>query len=305
MRGSDLDGNEVEIEADELMGRLFQHELDHLHGVLMFDRHGRRAAQGGAGRVPRGLAEASSASAGRSRCGDAGRACPPCIAASPSSARRRWPCRRCGRSSPPASMSPLVVTRADKRRGRGSALVAQPGEGGRRRAGPPGAPPGRRPARRRRRPRRRRRLRADHQAARARAAADGQPALLAAAAVARRRAGGAGAAGRRRRDRCVPDGGRGGARHRAASTSVRAVPIGPTTDGRRAARRAGRRRHGAARRQPAATGLGAPAPQAGRADLRGEDRPPRSFSSTGPARRSSSTGSCASAVRGPRSAASG
>lgn len=38
MRGLDLDGNAVEIEANELMGRLFQHELDHLHGVLMFDR---------------------------------------------------------------------------------------------------------------------------------------------------------------------------------------------------------------------------------------------------------------------------
>jgi peptide deformylase len=38
MRGYTLDGNQVEIEASELMGRLFQHELDHLHGVLMFDR---------------------------------------------------------------------------------------------------------------------------------------------------------------------------------------------------------------------------------------------------------------------------
>lgn len=38
MRGVDLDGNEIEIEADELEGRLFQHELDHLQGVLMFDR---------------------------------------------------------------------------------------------------------------------------------------------------------------------------------------------------------------------------------------------------------------------------
>jgi peptide deformylase len=38
MRGRTMDGNEVEIEADELMGRLFQHELDHLDGVLMFDR---------------------------------------------------------------------------------------------------------------------------------------------------------------------------------------------------------------------------------------------------------------------------
>jgi len=38
MKGVTLDGDEVEIEADELLGRLFQHELDHLHGVLMFDR---------------------------------------------------------------------------------------------------------------------------------------------------------------------------------------------------------------------------------------------------------------------------
>ena len=38
MKGLTLDGNEIEIEADELMGRLFQHELDHLNGVLMFDR---------------------------------------------------------------------------------------------------------------------------------------------------------------------------------------------------------------------------------------------------------------------------
>ena len=38
MRGLDLDGNTIEIEADELAGRLFQHEIDHLNGVLMFDR---------------------------------------------------------------------------------------------------------------------------------------------------------------------------------------------------------------------------------------------------------------------------
>lgn len=37
LRGRDLDGNEVELEADELLARLFQHELDHLNGVLMLD----------------------------------------------------------------------------------------------------------------------------------------------------------------------------------------------------------------------------------------------------------------------------
>lgn len=34
----DLDGNTIQIEADELLARLFQHELDHLNGVLMFER---------------------------------------------------------------------------------------------------------------------------------------------------------------------------------------------------------------------------------------------------------------------------
>ncbi len=36
--GYDLDGNEISIEADELLARLFQHELDHLDGVLLIDR---------------------------------------------------------------------------------------------------------------------------------------------------------------------------------------------------------------------------------------------------------------------------
>lgn len=36
--GYDLEGNEVSIEADELQARLFQHELDHLDGVLLVDR---------------------------------------------------------------------------------------------------------------------------------------------------------------------------------------------------------------------------------------------------------------------------
>ena len=35
--GRDLEGNEVSVEADELLARLFQHELDHLDGVLLLD----------------------------------------------------------------------------------------------------------------------------------------------------------------------------------------------------------------------------------------------------------------------------
>jgi peptide deformylase len=38
VRGYTVEGDEIEIEASELMGRLFQHEIDHLNGVLMFDR---------------------------------------------------------------------------------------------------------------------------------------------------------------------------------------------------------------------------------------------------------------------------
>lgn len=38
VRGTNLDGNTIEIEADEVMARLFQHEIDHLQGVLMFER---------------------------------------------------------------------------------------------------------------------------------------------------------------------------------------------------------------------------------------------------------------------------
>jgi len=35
--GYDLHGNEVALEADELLSRLFQHEMDHLDGVLLLD----------------------------------------------------------------------------------------------------------------------------------------------------------------------------------------------------------------------------------------------------------------------------
>jgi peptide deformylase len=36
--GVDLDGNDVSIEAREYAGRVFQHELDHLDGVLLIER---------------------------------------------------------------------------------------------------------------------------------------------------------------------------------------------------------------------------------------------------------------------------
>ena len=38
VRGLDLKGNEVEYGGDELLGRVLQHEFDHLDGVLLLER---------------------------------------------------------------------------------------------------------------------------------------------------------------------------------------------------------------------------------------------------------------------------
>jgi peptide deformylase len=37
VRAFDIEGREFEIEADELLGRCLQHEIDHLHGKLFLD----------------------------------------------------------------------------------------------------------------------------------------------------------------------------------------------------------------------------------------------------------------------------
>jgi len=38
VRGLDLDGSELVIEADDYFARMLQHEIDHLDGILMLDR---------------------------------------------------------------------------------------------------------------------------------------------------------------------------------------------------------------------------------------------------------------------------
>jgi len=38
LTGYDLDGNTISIEADEYLARVFQHEVDHLDGVLLVER---------------------------------------------------------------------------------------------------------------------------------------------------------------------------------------------------------------------------------------------------------------------------
>ena len=42
VRGLDINGNQVEYGGDELLGRVLQHELDHLNGVLLLERLDRR-----------------------------------------------------------------------------------------------------------------------------------------------------------------------------------------------------------------------------------------------------------------------
>jgi peptide deformylase len=38
MRGLDRNGRPVEVEGEEMLARIFQHELDHLNGILFVDR---------------------------------------------------------------------------------------------------------------------------------------------------------------------------------------------------------------------------------------------------------------------------
>lgn len=38
LEGIDLQGNEIKTEGSELLGRVFQHEIDHLDGVLLIER---------------------------------------------------------------------------------------------------------------------------------------------------------------------------------------------------------------------------------------------------------------------------
>ncbi len=59
-RGLDLDGRPVEIEGEGLLARIFQHETDHLEGVLYIDRldeAGRRAVLAELRRIELGLQE--------------------------------------------------------------------------------------------------------------------------------------------------------------------------------------------------------------------------------------------------------
>ena len=130
LTGYDLDGNEISVEADEFLARVFQHEVDHLDGVLLVERldeDQRKEAK----RILRtralGLPDGDPDGLRDARRRRAARPAPRPVA----TRRRRWPAwsswghprprrsrsrRSCGAGHDMA----LVVSRADARRGRGA-----------------------------------------------------------------------------------------------------------------------------------------------------------------------------------------
>ena len=130
LTGYDLDGNEVALEADELLARVFQHELDHLDGVLLLERLDDD--------------HAASRPCAPSRNADARRRPPPRARLDDHRpvGRRRAAAPRLPRARPamavpplralstPATTSPSSCRRADARRGRGGALAPVAGQGG-------------------------------------------------------------------------------------------------------------------------------------------------------------------------------
>ena len=142
-RASTSTATTVEWEADEIEARMFQHELDHLHGVLMFDRmtpDQRREALAEYRRLQESPADRPGAAAPP----------PPALTA----------VRLAFLGTPEMAVPPLralvaaghdVVARRHPRRpppGPGERHVAEPGQGRRARARPAGHPRHRRPARR-------------------------------------------------------------------------------------------------------------------------------------------------------------
>ena len=104
VQGLGIDGFEVVVQGDELLGRVFLHEIDHLDGVLMLDRLERserkqamrELREQGHGRADarRPPARALTAPA------EAARRCVSSISELP-----KRPFRRCARSSPPVTTS--------------------------------------------------------------------------------------------------------------------------------------------------------------------------------------------------------
>ena len=251
LTGYDLDGNEVSIEADELLARLLPARARPPRWGALARASRRRPAQGGDERA-----------SAPSWCGTTGADAEvggPVDGAAPAVAGAgrivsldppAHPRRLAFLGTPDVAVGPLralvaagfevalVVTRADKRRSRGGAPEPSPVKAAALELGLPVTEPSRRRARCRGGSRRRRRVRSAREAARAGRGADGEPPLLAAAAVARRGPRRASDPRRGPRDRCVSHGG-----WRRASTPDRctracACRSADDRDGRLAAGRA-------------------------------------------------------------------
>ena len=165
VRGSTSTATRSSIEGDELLGRLIQHEIDHLDGVLLLDRLEPDARKRGAARAarPRRARAPTATAVRRRRLGrDAARTPVRLVFfGTPADA-----VPRCARSSTPATRSRSSSPSPTGAAGRGGATEPEPGEGrGARSSGCRCARPSARArsidevARERRRARRRRRVR--------------------------------------------------------------------------------------------------------------------------------------------------
>ena len=187
----------------------FQHELDHLDGILLVERlnedQRKEALKILRSRTldlpasdPDGLATSSRSNARfdplPSPVAVAPPTCPTVIGwpGSHTSAPRTWRCRRCTRWSRPATTSSLCVTRPDRRRGRGATETPSPVKEAALRARHPRHPGHERSGRDRCRARRRGGVRPHHPGSAAERAPHGERPFLAPASVARRGAGRAG-----------------------------------------------------------------------------------------------------------------
>ncbi len=109
--GVDLDGNDVSFEADELLARLFQHELDHLDGILLLEHLDESQRKAALKELRRRTVQEHRRVAGAPAGPVAPRAAscplssPRLPAVSPSSARPPSLPARCVRSSTPGSRS--------------------------------------------------------------------------------------------------------------------------------------------------------------------------------------------------------
>ena len=267
--GSTSTATRSRIEADELLARMFQHELDHLDGVLLSSASTRTSARQAKKASPRAACSGRAAEPAprRSRRCAAARLTaepsPPPPRRPPrgssSSARRSWRSRRCGPWSTPASTSRSWCHRRRQAAGpRQRRRRRRPVKAAALELGLPVTDDLDDVARRRRRPRRGGGLRPDHPAARARRSCrwSTSTSRCCRAGGARRRSSGrilAGDDAHRRR----PDGGGGGPRHRRHLRRAE-VPIGADETARRAARPAGRRRHPAPGRHARAPGSARP-----------------------------------------------